>query len=261
MQQSSVFLDPNPSGALALRGIRSGVLLLHGFTAGPNSVLPWGQALAQAGATVHVPLLAGHGTSVADLSQTTAYQWRADVQQALDALLDSGFDRIAVGGLSLGGALALDAAAHRPVDATFVVNPALSFKPLDGLGVFLSPFARRLMPTVGPLAGDIKKPAVQEIAYDRTPVAAVQQLARLLWTTRRNLSHIKSPVTLYWSTQDHVVPSSSARILENAIDRALLDTVVLDRSYHVATLDYDADTIHQDSVEKLLALSGGHSES
>ena len=254
--QSSQDLAPNLDGPLAETGTRWAVLMLHGFTSGPQSLLPWALALADAGATVRVPLLSGHGTSVADLSQTTAGQWRQDVQRALDDMLAEDFDKIAVAGLSMGGALALDAASNRPVAATFVVNPGLSFKLGDQLGVYLSPLIQRMIPTVGPLAGDVSKPGVTESAYDRTPVAAVQQLARLFWTTRRQLSKIESPVTLYWSPQDHIVPGSSAKILRRGVDPKLLTTMVLERSFHVATLDYDAAVSHQHSIARLLELSG-----
>lgn len=256
--QSAIFLEPNRQAPLARHGARWAVLLLHGFTAGPASVLPWGLALAEAGATVHIPLLAGHGTSVSDLAQTSAEQWRTDTQQALDRMFRDSFEYVAVGGLSMGGALALDAAAHRPVDATFVVNPALSFKPLDQLGVYLSPLLQHVVPTVGPLAGDIKKPGVIETAYDRTPVPAVEQLGRLFWSVRRNLRNIHGPVTLYQSPKDHIVPASTGKLLQQVIAPHLLTTVTLEHSYHVATLDYDAEKIQQDSITKLLALSGGY---
>lgn len=257
MLQSSQYLAPNPHGVLGSADSRWAVLMLHGFTAGPQSVMPWAEALAQAGATVHVPLLSGHGTSVADLARTSAGQWRRDVQQALDDLISQDFERIAVAGLSMGGTLALDAAAHRAVDATFVVNPGLSFKMLDQLGVWMSPLLQPLVSTVGPLAGDVNKPGAVEEAYDRTPVAAVQQLAQLFWTTRRRLADIASPVTLYWSPRDHIVPRSSAAMLRKRVNPDLLTLVPLGRSFHVATLDYDAPTIHRHSITTLSNLSSG----
>lgn len=260
-QQSAIFLEPEACGVLKHDGSRWAVLLLHGFTGGPDSVLPWGRTLAAAGATVHIPLLSGHGTNVADLAQTTAGQWRSDVQQALDAMVLDQYDRIAVGGLSMGGTLALDAAAHRKVDATFVVNPALSFKCFDALGILLSPLMQWLVPSVGPLAGDVHKPGVSEPAYPRTPVPAVQELAKLLWTTRRALPRIQAPVTLYWSPTDHIVPASSFRILARGLNGAQLTKRVLPNSYHVATLDYDAEAIQTDSISRLVALAGGLRES
>lgn len=257
MKRSLKILDPHPGGVLAEANVRWGVVLVHGFTASPGSVLPWGQALAAAGATVFVPTLPGHDTTVSDLAQTDAGQWRRQIQLTLDHISLQGFDRLAVAGLSLGGTLALDATAHRAVDATFVVNPALSLKPLDQLGVALSPLFQRLIPTIGPLAGDIKKGGVVEVAYDRTPVPAVAELAKLIRTVRGRLTQISSPVTLYWSSDDHIVPATSAEILRRHLHPKLLKTVTLDNSYHVATLDNDAAKIHRNSINTLLSLSGG----
>lgn len=259
-QQAPVFLAPQPSGALNEEGNRWAVVLLHGFTAGPGSVLPWGQALASAGATVLIPLLAGHGTTVADLAQTKAGHWRRQVQQVVDALLSEEFNHVAVGGLSMGGALALDAAANRQVSAVFVVNPGLSFKLFDGIGAVLAPLIAPFTPTVGPLAGDIKKPQTHEAAYDRTPVAAVHELAKLFRVTRQHLPRINAPVTLYRSRTDHIVPTSSSSILARSLRQAPFDKVVLDNSYHVATLDYDAATIQHDSINRLLNFTRGRRE-
>lgn len=254
-QQLPAYFEPNPNGTLAQASSRWAILMLHGFTAGPESVRPWAQALADAGAPVHTPLLTGHGTSVSDLARATAGQWRRDTQQSLDTLLAANYDHVAVCGHSMGGTLAMDAAAHRPVTATFVINPALSFRFLHGIGAALSPILQYIVPTVGPLAGDINKPNISEIAYSRTPVAAVQQLAKLFWTTRRNLSSVQSPVTLYRSSHDHLVPASSANILQRRLKNTAFNTVLLQNSYHVATLDYDAETIHRHTISRLRALS------
>ena len=53
----------------------SGVLVLHGFTANPQSVRPQAEALAAAGYTVDVPLLPGHGTIVEDMIPTRWADW------------------------------------------------------------------------------------------------------------------------------------------------------------------------------------------
>lgn len=253
--QQPIFLPPCQDGPLALSGHRWGVVLFHGFTGGPTAVAPWGAALAAAGATVSIPLLSGHGTTVNDLAGTTAGQWRHDVAHAVAELRKEDVQYVAVGGLSMGGALALDASAHVQPDATLVVNPALTLNPWDTAGALVSPLLKGLIPSVGPIAGDIKKPGVQEFAYDRTPVAAVEELFKLFRTVRTVLPRILGPVTLYWSPEDHIVPASTKRLLERNIPQ--LTTVVLDDSYHVATLDHDADRIFQDSINRLRSISGG----
>jgi carboxylesterase len=87
-----------------------GCLLLHGFTGTPLEMVPLAEALAQDGFTVHVARLAGHGTSPEDLAQTTWGDWLGSARSAYRALR-ARCSSIAVGGLSMGGAIALHLAA------------------------------------------------------------------------------------------------------------------------------------------------------
>jgi carboxylesterase len=64
------------------------------------------------------------------------------------------------------------------------------------------------------------------------------------------LERVACPVLVFTSTQDHVVdPQSSARLVEKA--KGPVDQVILERSFHVATLDYDKDEIETRTVEFL----------
>ena len=63
-----------------------GVLLSHGFTAAPASMVPWGQYLAERGYTVAVPRLPGHGTKWQDMALTTYDDWYAAVERELESL-------------------------------------------------------------------------------------------------------------------------------------------------------------------------------
>ncbi|MBD4563462.1 alpha/beta fold hydrolase, partial [Xanthomonas citri pv. citri] len=71
-------------------------------------------------------LLPGHGTRWEDLAATGADEIRAAVRAVVDLEL-ARHGRVVMAGISMGGALALDAAAHRPVAGVLVVNPALRF--------------------------------------------------------------------------------------------------------------------------------------
>jgi carboxylesterase len=89
-----------------------GVVLVHGFTGTPYEVGYLGVRLANAGFTVHAPRLPGHGSSIAELDQTTWEDWADAVERALDELRGR-CRRVAVVGQSLGGLLALHLASHR----------------------------------------------------------------------------------------------------------------------------------------------------
>lgn len=211
------------------------VVVLHGFTSSPDSVRAWAEGIALGGSHVSVPLLPGHGTRWEDLAATGADEIRAAVREVVDREL-SRHRRVVVAGLSMGGALALDAAAHRPVAGVLVVNPALRFaSPLAPLAPVLAPF----VPTVAPIADDIADPEAHELAYPRTPVAGVAAVGRIQRAARRALPRITAPVTVFRSARDAVVPAASHRTLLRGLRHAPVSVVRLPRSRHVATLDRD----------------------
>ncbi|MFC7402140.1 alpha/beta hydrolase [Citricoccus sp. GCM10030269] len=248
-QQRPLSLSGAPDGPL-VRGSgeaqydRPAVALLHGFTSGPLSLAEWATALAAAGADVEVPLLPGHGTRWHDLETVTAADWRSAVRETVDGLLAS-HQQVFVAGLSMGGALALDAAAHRRVAGVVLVNPALRFaSPVAPLAWLLKHAVR----SVAPIANDIVRPGGDEMAYPRTSVAGVQQVGTVQSAARAGLARIDAPVLAFHSTTDHVVPRSSMASLGRGLRPGLLSVRPLYNSYHVATLDWDAELIHRESV-------------
>jgi carboxylesterase len=244
--------DDGPLAAAAGSG-STGIALFHGFTSGPVSVTGWARALAAAGGHVEVPLLPGHGTRWQDLEDVTADDWRAAARDTVDRLF-AVHDRVFVGGLSMGGALALDAAAHRPVSGVVVVNPALRFaSPAAPLARMIKYAVR----SVAPIANDAIRPGVDEQAYPRTPVAAVHQVGALQAAARAGLARIQTPVLAFRSSTDNVVPRSSVDILGRRLAPGLLTVRPLYNSYHVATLDWDAEVIEQESVRFLARLAHG----
>src|SRR5919112_1024408 len=89
-----------------------GVLLVHGFTGSPASMKPWAHALADHGYAVEVPLLPGHGTRWQDLNRVAWTDWYAEAEAAFDRLRHA-CDAVVVGGLSVGGSIALRLAEER----------------------------------------------------------------------------------------------------------------------------------------------------
>ena len=146
---------------------RTGVLLVHGFTGRPSSMRPWGAHLAAVGCAVRCPRLPGHGTRWQDCNEVDEDQWVAAAQQALDELA-SECDSVFVAGLSMGGTLATRLAEVRPDDVAglILVNPALLTQRLDAK---LLPLIARMTGSWAPIASDIKKPGVTELAYPKMP--------------------------------------------------------------------------------------------
>lgn len=231
-----------------------GALVLHGITGTPASVRGLAAALARAGFAVEAPLLPGHGTSMADLLDKGWGDWWAAVESAY-AGLAARCDRVLVAGLSMGGTLACWLAAHPGAEVAGVVcvnpmiePPAPSFlEILEGLlaeGV-------EVMPGIG---GDVARPSEREPAYAGTPVAATLSMMRAVADLEPRLGRITAPLLLFTSRMDHVVPPSSSDVLAARVGGPV-ERVTLERSYHVATLDWEADLIERRTVEFALEVT------
>ncbi len=234
-------------GVVDASGRRIGVLLSHGFTGSPASMVPWGQYLAKQGYSVSVPLLPGHGTTWQDMCTTSYEDYSAALERELDRLR-ARCDAVVVGGLSMGGCLALELAARRPADVAglVLVNPAVASTNKQLLAVPLLKHVVKAMPAIG---DDIKKAGVTEHAYPKTPLKALHTMVRAWKQVREDLPKVTAPVLLFRSAEDHVVDPSSARIiLGNVSSRDVTETVLAD-SYHVATLDNDAPQIFEESAD------------
>ncbi len=108
------------------------------------------------------------------------------------------------------------------------------------------------------IASDIKKPGAHELGYDRVPVRAAATLPKLWNETVRNLSQVIQPVLVYRSTVDHVVGPASMRALLAGLPKDQVTVRECTDSYHVATLDYDAEAIFEGSVTFIQAVTAGN---
>lgn len=228
-------------------GRRIGVLLQHGFTGSPYSMKPWGAALAERGYAVEVPLLPGHGTSWQDCNTVGWHDWYAAVSQTFARLREEN-DAVVVGGLSMGGSLVLRLAADHPdaVAGVVLVNPAVNTTRLD---VKALPVLKRVVASMPGIANDIKKPGTEELGYTRTPLRAADSMMREGWKPlRSDLARVTAPVLLFKSTVDHVVDPSSLDIIRSNVSSRDFTERMLTESFHVATLDNDAETIFAESA-------------
>ena len=224
-----------------------GALLCHGFTGTPQSLRPWAEHLAAEDLTVRLPRLPGHGTTVAEANLTTWHDWYAELERNL-VELSGRCEQVFVMGLSMGGTLAIRLAEEHgdEISGLVLVNPSLLTKRPDR---FLLPALRLVVPSWTGIASDIKKPGSVELAYDRIPMKAAYSLSKLWVTTRADLGKVTQPILIFRSADDHVVEPDSTALLRQKVASSDVREVVLENSYHVATLDNDAPTIFEGSVE------------
>ena len=230
---------------------RIGVLLIHGFGGSPRSLQELGKRCVDAGYTVALPLLAGHGRTPWDMEATRWQQWVADVERDYQ-WLRSRTEHTFVCGLSMGGTLALWLAEHHPEISGLVSINTIIKHPREQ--VMMTAGRLGIPRWVKPVGNDAKDKDVDERAYDRLPVRSTLELARLSRDVRAKLGDVKCPALLFSSTVDHIVPPANQRLLYQAIGSADKTFVELDDCYHLATMDCGKERV----CSGVMAFIAGH---
>jgi carboxylesterase len=104
---------------------------------------------------------------------------------------------------------------------------------------------QEVMPGIG---SDIADPDVVESAYEGTPLRPLLSLMEDgLAPLAERYGGVTIPLLLMTSPQDHVVDPAQSDALAAAYG-GHVQRVTLERSYHVATLDYDRALIHAEAL-------------
>lgn len=224
-------------------GNEIGILVLHGFTGTTQSMRPLGEAYKNAGYTVCGPRLKGHGTHYEDMEASSYQEWVESVEEGFNWLKERS-ETIFVTGLSMGGTLTLYLAETYPeIKGIVPINAAIDNQELALASE--NPEIPRFLDAIG---SDIKKAAVIELAYEKTPSASIKQIVTLMAQVKENLAKIDCPTLLFYSKDDHVVPPDNVQIIHDLISSTDKKIIRMDDSYHVATLDNDQQLIIEESL-------------
>lgn len=223
---------------------RTGVLVIHGFTGNPSSMRGIAEAMVALGHHVEMPRLPGHGTTVEEMVTTRWADWTGEVSDAHSRLADRA-DDIVVVGLSMGGSLTLWSGFELAnVVGLVCINPATTPQDPAVLDMIqeMVDSGTEVAPAIG---GDIADPDVKESSYDGAPLRPLLSFMRegLMPMTDR-YGELTMPLLLITSRQDHVVEPANSEHLA-ASHGGDVEHVWLERSFHVATQDYDRTDIER----------------
>jgi carboxylesterase len=245
-----------PDRSQYIRGGRVGVLLVHGLGGTPVELRFIAQGLARAGHTVHSCQLAGHCGTPEELRRSTWRQWYASVEAAHDRLRQE-CDIIIAGGLSMGGILATHLAQNRPdgVHGLLLLAPTLK---LDGWSM---PWYSRLLHYVRPTRIRLELELTEHEPYGlkdervralvvssmqsgdagmagtfSTPLRSMANFNALVSVVKRELGSVRQPALIVHPRHDDMASLKNAHYLQTHLG-GLVDTLVLDDSYHMVTLD------------------------
>lgn len=253
-----------------MAGGRSGVLLIHGLTGTPTEMRLVAKGLNRNGFTVHGMQLAGHCGNEEDLLRTGWHDWYRSVCEAADKLRAE-VDHMFVAGLSMGALLALKLAADRPAE-------------VDGLGLYGTTFFYDgwTIPWIGKLSFllplwcglgfgrhrkfhecfpyGIKDERIrQRIANSMlsgnsadaglpgNPWPSLAEFYRLSFVVRKQLASINTPCLVVHAQDDDVASLKNVRTVVRGVSGPV-ETVLLENSYHMITVDQERDQVIERST-------------
>ena len=208
------------------------------------------------GCTVYAPRLAGHGTRPEDMRGIRWEEWYADVLAGY-CMLRERCDQVFVSGLSMGADLCLLLAANQSPDG--VIAMSTPFKIYDWR-IHLIPLISQILPYRAKKDSDDTRQFYAYVeaqgrtyeTYPRYPTSSLKELNELIDATRESLPRIKGPVLLIHSQRDDVVPFAQFGRIVDSIPCEDKQTLVLEKSLHVVTLDVECSTVFE-SVAQFIA--------
>lgn len=238
-------------GAYLLRGStrKAGVVLVHSYLSIPEEVEELARYLNRQGLWVYVPRLAGHGTSVDDLSRTTYPAWQHSVEKGY-AIISGICSKVVLGGVSFGGCLALDLASRlRDLAGVVAVCPPLRLK--DYSTVFMPPndVWKRILAKLkrDDLDVDFFRFSSENAHsnYDRNPVLGIKNVESFLEKLRPALGDVLHPGLIVHADEDPVVDKAGSLKIYEELGGDHKEYVLLHSKKHIVTSGEDAGRVHR----------------
>lgn len=178
-----------------------GVLLIHGFAAAPDELLPLAYELEKYDYSVYVVRVAGHMSSVKDFIDSNYMQWYKSIELGYNCLA-SFCDKICVVGQSNGGLLATAVAYYNKVDFLVLLAPAYKVRVP---GFFLVPYIRKVIKYVPRKVKDVT------FNYPVFPTQPLYQMKLLQDEVAEFAEQINIPVLLAVSNKDILISPHKAK--------------------------------------------------
>lgn len=235
-------------------GSDDAILLIHGLTGAPAEMRLVGRLLNREGYSVYGMQIAGHCGTEEDLLLTSWQDWYASVEQAYERIAAK-HDRIYAAGLSIGSLLALELASRKEVAAVATYSVTFWY---DGWAtprlrwllplILLTPFGEKYR-FVETYPYGVKDEAIRKVVAsqlmsgDSTLAgtvgmagASLREVRRVSAHVRKRLSQIRTPVLALHAKEDDIASLRNLHFLQANIGGPF-ESVILDDSYHVITID------------------------
>jgi carboxylesterase len=232
-------------------GPRSSVILLHGFGGTPRDLRALAERLADRGFRAIVPVIPDQtGTTFAyargRISPAEYADWLLELIRSQTAA--SGQPPSLVG-FSMGGALAVLAAADHAVAKLVLISPYFNLPERMQWVEGVTNWLRWIVPVVPKVAkGQILDPdGYRDYATGSYFISlrAAWRLSQLTSIARGKAPQLAVPTLVLASTRDNVASFAATEELLRGLDNARL--VACDRSDHIVTYDFDRELVRNEA--------------
>lgn len=219
-----------------LPGGRHGVLLIHGFTGLPAELRLMGEYLNERGFTVLAIRLAGHGTTVEDLSRMEHEDWMDSVRDGF-SILSGACERISVVGHSMGAVFALLLSMEAEIAHVVSLGAPIMIAPEQGIEHLPTreacidryvPKARRKLTNVPPGANN---------TYRRMPLVSIHEMMDVIAVLCAQIADVDAPLLIVHGARDHTVDPRSADYLYENVRSSRREKFILPDAGHLLPLD------------------------
>lgn len=243
------------------------VLLIHGLGGTPAEMKQVGRRIAQAGFAVHGLRLPGHCGTEADLVATHWTDWSRAAVAAAERLAQR-YERVFVGGLSMGALLSLTVAAELGprIAGTLLYSPTLFYDGWSiprtrvflpsalalGMGRFIRfresyPYGLKDERLREKIVAAMRKGQSAEAGLLDTPGRSLHELMKLIRNVKKRLPEIGVPALVLQASEDDVSSPRNAGYLARRLGGPV-ELHLLHDSYHMITVDRERDTVADLSV-------------
>ena len=251
--EASVDVSPFDLRPASEHATGAAALCLHGLTGTPYEVRPIAEALVRQGVRARGIWMAGHNGTVDDLARATRADWIALARDEL-VKLRAEHERVFVCGVSMGGLVSLRLAQTDLVDAVVTVGVPLR---LNWAIRLLVPLLRRVSTARPKQRSHLADPEARarHPHFPAMPYASVHELVQLGRTVHRELPRVEVPILVSHGELDTTANPADARTVYEGVSTppANKQLMMLARSTHVATVDYDGPTLVEAAARFLVA--------
>lgn len=218
------------AGPFFIQGNQIGVLLTHGFCSTAQEMLELSELLnKERGYTTFSVLLAGHGTSPADLAQTDMIDWYRSIKEGYDFLKQI-CNKIILVGHSMGGTLSLLLAANEEVEGIVTLCTPIKVEYFMQDYLFLVADLLKYFPRRKHEIELMEKNSL--LNYRVSALKAVEHLLDLMEIAREEIKKVDAPIFTITAGKDERVPLYNAEKIHSLVKSPIKKDYLAENSEH-----------------------------